>query len=104
MYIKLLLHFARAEIRKTPKIQVSRSHLKSQTPTQSERKEDTKVLSLKISFKISNRNKHAEVREKDTKDSGLKISFKISNTDKCTKKKKHQIKLQVSRSHFRSQI
>jgi hypothetical protein len=50
MYIKLLLHFASAERRKTPKIQVSRSHLKSQTPTQAERKEDTKVLNLKISF------------------------------------------------------
>jgi hypothetical protein len=84
MYIKLLLHFASAERRKIPKIQVSRSHLKSQTPTRAERKEDTKVLSVKISFKISNMNKQAQQRDKDTKASGLKISFKISNTDKCT--------------------
>jgi hypothetical protein len=41
MYIKLLLYFASAERRKTPKIQVSRSHLKSQTPTQAEREKKT---------------------------------------------------------------
>jgi hypothetical protein len=42
----------------------------SNTNTSRERKEDTKVLSLKISFKISDMNKHAQQREKDTKSFG----------------------------------
>jgi len=48
-------------------------------------------------------NKHAQQGEKDTKASGLKMLFEISNTNKCREKKRHQIKLQVSRSCLRSQ-
>jgi hypothetical protein len=59
----------------------------------------------KVLYHVNSRILKCKMKNVITMLSGLKISFKISNTDKCAEtKKKHQIKLQVSKSHFRSQI
>ncbi len=85
-------------------LQVSRSCLRSQTWTKAERKRTPNYASgLKILFEISNMNKGRE--KKDTK-----LSFRSQDPvrylkhEQMQREKRHQIKLQVSRSHLRSQI
>jgi hypothetical protein len=89
--------------KKTQKL-VSRFCLRSQTQTNAERKRTPNYASgLKILFEISNMNKGRE--KKDTK-----LSFRSQDPvrylkhEQMQREKRHQIKLQVSRSHLRSQI